>query len=137
MLALDLVVSDVNKKLLLASDKGFIQYLVDGLLLQADHPRAQLQSKKKAWLQQMHCQCLAQLALWPAGTDALMRDPAVLPALEAIAESGMLKDARAAARQALLAFQMARDQSAHDPGGAPTSSTSTRHGALRIIIFLL
>ena len=48
----DLCVSDVNKTLLL-HNPDFIPYLVDGLLLDPDHPRAGLPDHAKAWLQTM------------------------------------------------------------------------------------
>ena len=107
MLALHLSVSDVNKALLLASPGRVVPYLLDGLLLESNHPRANLPEEKRAWLQRMHCECLAQLALFPAGRDALTEDASVATALEAVMERGLLKEARMVARQALQALRLA------------------------------
>ena len=65
---------------------------------------AQLPGEKKAWLQQMHCECLAQLAVFEPAREPLRQDPSVVPALEAVAEGGLSAEARQYAQAALLAL---------------------------------
>ena len=57
IMALELCVSDANKPLLLDSP-DFIPYLVDALLLDADHPRAGMKPELKAWCQEHHAECV-------------------------------------------------------------------------------
>ena len=119
MLALDLSISDSNKPLLLASEEGFVAYLVDGLLLDEGHPRAVLPAEKKAWLQRIHCESLAQLALFPAGRAALLEPlggssgggggGSVSSALEVVAAEGLSAEASACARTALEALAIGMD----------------------------
>ena len=103
IMALELCVSDENKPLLLATP-DFIPYLVDALLLDPAHPRAGLKPELKAWCQEHHAECLAQLAVFEPAHDALRQDPSVLPALEAVAEAGLSAEARRFAQAALLAL---------------------------------
>ena len=103
VMALELCVSDENKPLLLASP-DFIPYLVDALLLDADHPRAGMKQELKSWCQTHHAECLAQLAVFEPAREALRQDPLVIPALEAVAEAGLSAEARQYAQAALLAL---------------------------------
>jgi hypothetical protein len=100
MLVLELVISDANKMLLLANPI-FIQYLISGLFLDPDHPRADLKDEIKLWNQQTHAECFAQLALFPPGRDTLLENAAVSEALLAVAEQGMSEEAREYAKAAL------------------------------------
>ena len=97
---LELCISDANKPLLLANDL-FIPYLISGLFLDPDHPRADLKDEIKLWSQQMHVECFAQLALLPLGRDALLENPAVSEALMEVAERGMSEEACGFAKAAL------------------------------------
>eukprot|EP01046_Picozoa_sp_COSAG06_P054787 COSAG06_NODE_9865_length_1801_cov_4.635723_2_plen_158_part_01 len=81
IMALELCVSDANKPLLLAH-RDFLPYVVDALLLEADHPRADLKLELKSWCQQHHTECLAQLAVFAPARETLRADPSVMPALE-------------------------------------------------------
>jgi len=103
MKVLELCISDQNKPLLLANPT-LIPYLISALFLDPDHPRADLNDDVKAWNQKMHCECLAQLAVFPAGREALRQDPAVRPALEEVAARGMSAEAREFAEGALMAL---------------------------------
>ena len=103
MMALELCISDQNKPLLLANPT-LIPYLISALFLDPDHPRADLNDDVKAWNQKMHCECLAQLAVFPAGREALRQNPSVRPALEAVAARGMSAEAREFAEGALMAL---------------------------------
>ena len=103
IMALELCVSDENKPLLLANP-DFIPYLVDALLLDADHPRAGMKPELKSWCQTHHAECLAQLAVFEPGSEALRQDPSVVPALQVVADSGLSTEARRFAQAALLAL---------------------------------
>jgi hypothetical protein len=103
IMALELCVSDANKPLLLAH-RDFLPYVVDALLLEADHPRADMKSELKSWCQQHHAECLAQLAVFAPARETLRADPSVMPALEAVAEGGLTAEARKFAEAALLAL---------------------------------
>jgi hypothetical protein len=103
IMALELCISDTNKQLLLAH-RGFLPYVVDALLLEADHPRAGMKPELKSWCQQHHAECLAQLAGFAPARETLRADPSVIPALEAVAEGGLSGEARQFAAAALLAL---------------------------------
>jgi hypothetical protein len=100
ILVLELVISDANKMLLLANPT-FIPYLISGLFLDPDHPRSDLKDEIKLWNQQTHAECLAQLALFPPGRDALLENAAVSEALLAVTERGMSEEACDYAKAAL------------------------------------
>jgi len=103
IMAVELCVSDSNKPLLLAN-RDFLPYVVDALLLDADHPRADMKPELKSWCQQHHAECLAQLAVFAPARETLRGDPSVIPALEAVAEGGLSGEARKFAEAALLAL---------------------------------
>jgi hypothetical protein len=115
IMALELCISDANKPLLLAH-RGFLPYVVDALLLEADHPRADMKPELKSWCQQHHAECLAQLAMFAPARETLRGDPSVIPALEAVAEGGLSGEARKFAEAALLALNDKR------PGAVDTES---------------
>ena len=100
---LELCISDTRKPLLLANSV-LIPYLINGLFLDPDHPRADLKDEIKLWNQETHVECLAQLALFPPGRDALLQNPAVSEALVAVAQQGMSEQARDYAQAALMAL---------------------------------
>ena len=101
---LELCISDANKPLLLANDL-FIPYLISGLFLDPDHPRADLKDELKIWNQQTHAECLAQVALFPAGRDALLRNPDVSEALVSVSERGLSEEACEFAKAALKSLR--------------------------------
>ena len=101
--ALELCISDANKPLLLASEK-FVPYLVAALLLDPHAPRAGMKDELKIWCQTHHVECLAQLAVYRPAREALLQDPAVISALEHVAEAGLSAEAREFAVAALLAL---------------------------------
>ena len=92
IMVLELVISDANKTLLLANPI-FIPYLISGLFIDLNHPRADLKDEIKVWNQQTHAECFAQLALFPAGREALLANPAVSEALVEVSERGMSEEA--------------------------------------------
>eukprot|EP01046_Picozoa_sp_COSAG06_P034630 COSAG06_NODE_3644_length_5081_cov_22.663990_9_plen_166_part_00 len=78
---------------------------IDGLLLNPEHPRADLEHDLKAWLQTMHTECISQLAISGHGKESLLQqDASLIPALEAVAQSGLTQHGRELARTALLAL---------------------------------
>jgi hypothetical protein len=103
IMALELCISDANKPLLLAH-RDFLPYVVDALLLDPDHPRADMKPELKSWCQQHHAECLTQLAVFAPARETLRADPSVMPALEAVAEGGLTAEARQFAEAALLAL---------------------------------
>ena len=103
IMALELCISDANKPLLLAH-RDFLPYVVDALLLDPDHPRADMKPELKSWCQQHHAECLAQLAVFAPARETMRADPSVIPALEAVAEGGLTAEARQFAEAALLAL---------------------------------
>ena len=68
------------------------------------HPRADMKAELKAWCQQHHVEALAQLAVHDASREALLRDASVVPALQAVAETGLSEVARELAAAALTAL---------------------------------
>ena len=100
---LELMISDVNKPLLIAS-AGFIPYLLDALLLNPNHPRSNLPEPLKIWLQETHAECFAQLAAFAPGREKLLQDPTVIPALQQVSDGGMSAEARRFADATLMAL---------------------------------
>ena len=98
-----LCVSDARKPLLL-SNSAFIPYLVDALLLDSKHPRANMKENLKVWCQEHHAAALAQLAVHADSREALLLDGSVVPALQVVAKDGLSEGARETAAAALLAL---------------------------------
>ena len=57
------------------------------------------------FFQNTHTECLAQLAVHDHGREALLAEPSVVPALQAVAETGWSEEARNMAQAALLALE--------------------------------
>jgi hypothetical protein len=109
---------------LLLANPDFLRYCVDGLLLNPDHPRANLPTSMLTWLQKMHTECLAQLAVFPQGRDALLADAAVVKALRQVQDGGggLSEECRELAGSALLALCDAAQE--EDPAGAGAETSS-------------
>ena len=103
IMALELCISDENKPLLL-SNPSFVPYMVDALMIDPSHPRAEMEEQLKSWCQEHHAECFAQLAVFAPAREALRQDPSVIPALQAVAEIGLSAEARKYADAALLAL---------------------------------
>lgn len=103
MLTLELCISDKHKPLLL-SNSSFLPYLISGLFLDPTHPRGNLDGEIKAWNQQMHSECFAQLALFPDAREMLRGDAAACEALQKVKELGSSAKSREYAEAALLAL---------------------------------
>ena len=63
-----------------------------------------MKEELKAWCQQHHCEVLAQLAVHDGSREALLRDGSAVPALEAVAATGLSEQARELAAAALSAL---------------------------------
>ena len=103
LVALQLSVSDANKPLLLANP-GFIPHCIDSLLVDPEHPRVGAAEDKKIFVQEMYAECLAQLALWPDGREALLRDGSVVDALQAVRDQGLSDQSKEIVANALLSL---------------------------------
>lgn len=82
---LSLCISDVAKHLLL-TNSGFIPHLIDGLMLDPEHPRKDTDEEIKTAVQRDFAECIQQIALFPPGCEALKANEAVMPALLALTE---------------------------------------------------
>ena len=132
ILVKELCVSDANKPLLLSNPK-FIPYLVDGLLLDPEHPRKDMAEAKKAWLQTEHAECFAQLAMFDGAQEAL-QNAEVVAALQKVAAEGWEKEGRDSAQAALTALVTLGDETP-----SPKSSraeTMSEDGCLQMHVML-
>ena len=75
---------------------------IDGLLLDPDHPQTSDANSPMEWLQTTHAECLAQLAVHAESREALLANPAVSEALQAVVENAMGEEARLHASAALM-----------------------------------
>lgn len=64
----------------------------------------------------MHTECLAQLAAHEAGREALLADPSVGEALEAVAHGGLNEASREMAASALVALSDRQPELASEDG---------------------
>ena len=112
----NLCVSDHHKTLLLRNP-DLIPHLLTGLFLDPDHPKglkaqeilgphaAPTPLEVQAVFQERYAEALAQLALFPAGKDALLADEAAVAALEELVERGMTDETKEFARNALIGLR--------------------------------
>ena len=110
---------DVNKAMLLkvrldclASEAGFftsrcpqndafIPLILDGLLLDAEHPRNDTPEAVKSEVQRDFAECIAQISLFLPGCEAL-KASSVVAALDSLVEKGWTEEAKDSARAALM-----------------------------------
>jgi DNA-directed RNA polymerase specialized sigma24 family protein len=98
---LSLCINDVAKQMLL-SNTGFIPLLIDGLLLDPDHPRKDTDDAIKTAVQRDFAECIQQISLYPAGCMALKADSAIIPALDVLVDKAWSEEAKDCARGALM-----------------------------------
>ena len=98
---LSLCISDVAKQMLLSND-GFIPHLLDGLMLDLEHPRKDTDVTIKTAVQRDFAECVQQISLLPAGGAALKADSAVVAALDALVDTAWSEGAKDCARGALM-----------------------------------
>ncbi len=102
---LNLCVSDLNKELLLNAE-GLVPLLLDLLLLDPEHPcreQADFDAFAPA-VQRDFTEAITQLAMFPPGREALLRDPTVAEALRQVAAEGWTQESQNFAESALLAM---------------------------------
>eukprot|EP01052_Picozoa_sp_SAG31_P033152 SAG31_NODE_3711_length_3960_cov_5.475265_5_plen_482_part_01 len=126
---LDLCISDTNKQKLLRNP-NFLPYMVESLMLDPKHPRANLSKDTKDWIRATHTECFAQLAVFEPGRQALIQNPAVASALEQVLGSPESSETtKAFARSALLAMS---DQK--PPLQSPMTGQSTQRLTAHIMV---
>eukprot|EP01045_Picozoa_sp_COSAG04_P014757 COSAG04_NODE_1122_length_8160_cov_5.349088_2_plen_183_part_00 len=101
MHALELCISDRTKPVLLANER-FIPYLIAGLGLAK--LRDDLPIELREFNETMHAECFAQLAAFEPAHAVLQGNPAVVAALETVAQTGLAQEAREMAQTALSAL---------------------------------
>jgi hypothetical protein len=97
---LNLCISDVAKQMLI-SNAGFIPHLVDGLLLNPEHPRNGSDEAIKAIVQRDFAECIQQLSLFAPGCEAL-KSAGIVEALDALVDKAWTEEAKDSARGALM-----------------------------------
>ena len=78
---LSLCISDAAKQMLLNDNAGFIPHMIDGLMLDPEHPRKDTDEAIKTVVQRDFAECVQQIALFPAGCEALKANEVALEAL--------------------------------------------------------
>ena len=125
---LALTISDVNKQLLLSSAKPYVDILLDGLLLDEEHPRRGDANTDfeavKGPVQKDFVECLLQLSLFEPGRQALLRKSGVVEALQVVSDTGWSSAARDFANAALLALSE-KDRATPTAGISISSSSSS------------
>ena len=100
---LSLCISDEVKQMLL-SNSGFIPHLIDGLLLDPEHPRKDCDEAVKTVVQRDFAECIQQIALFPPGCDALKANEAVMQALATLKDKAWSDEAKVCAEGAIMAL---------------------------------
>ena len=98
---LSLCISDTAKQMLF-STAGFIPLLIDGLLLDPEHPRKDTDEAIKTAVQRDFAECVQQISLFPAGRAALTADSAVVDVLDVLVDKAWSEEAKDCARGALM-----------------------------------
>ena len=107
---LSLCISD-NAKQMLLNNSSFIPHLIDGLMLDPEHPRKDTDEAVKVAVQRDFAECLQQIALFPAGCDALKADSAaVIDVLDALVDKAWSEEAKDCARGALMQLMQLTDR---------------------------
>ena len=97
----NLCISDVFKQLLL-NNPTFIPLLIDGLLLDPEHPHKASGEDVKAVVQRDFAECIQQLSLFQPGADALQANPTVVDALDTLVSRAWSEGARECAKGCLM-----------------------------------
>ena len=100
---LSLCISDAAKHMLL-SNAGFIPHLIDGLLLDHEHPRKDTDEAVKTIVQRDFAECVQQISLFPPGCEALKENEAVIQALMTLTDKAWSDEAKLCAAGALMAL---------------------------------
>eukprot|EP01048_Picozoa_sp_COSAG05_P021586 COSAG05_NODE_4022_length_1713_cov_2.089219_2_plen_126_part_01 len=89
---LKLCISDSNKKMLIKSP-GFVEHMIASLMLDPNHKRQDTSQTTKKRVQRDYAECIQQISLFPAGCEVL-KDPAVVEALDALVDKGWSDEAK-------------------------------------------
>jgi hypothetical protein len=97
---LNLCISDSAKPMLL-HNPSFIPHLLDGLLLDAEHPRKDSDEQIKSAVQRDFAECIQQIVLFGPGCVALSDSADVVGALDTLVDKAWSEEAKICARGAL------------------------------------
>lgn len=97
---LNLCVSDTTKPVLL-NNPIFIPALLDGLLLDPDHPRKDVDEQIKVAVQRDYAECIQQISLFGPGCAALAANPDVVAVLDMLVDKAWSEEAKICAGGAL------------------------------------
>ena len=97
---LNLCISDSAKPMLLGSSE-YIPHLLDGLMLDPEHPRKDTDEQIKSAVQRDFAECIQQLSLFGPGGEALKKNPDVVSALDTLVDKAWSEEAKVCARGAL------------------------------------
>ena len=100
---LSLCISDTAKQMLL-STAGFISLLIDGLLLDPEHPRKDTNDAVKTAVQRDFAECIQQIVLFPAGREALTVNETLMQALLTLKDKAWSEEAKVCAEGAIMAL---------------------------------
>jgi hypothetical protein len=97
---LNLCISDSAKPMLL-DNSDCIPHLLDGLMLDPEHPRKDIDEQIKSAIQRDFAECIQQVSLFGPGGEALKKNPDVISALDALVDKAWSEEAKICARGAL------------------------------------
>ena len=100
---LSLCISDAAKQMLL-NNAGFIPHLIDGLMLDPEHPRKDTVETIKTVVQRDFAECVQQISLFPAGCEALRANEGIMHALLTLKDKAWSEEAKVCAEGALMAL---------------------------------
>ena len=89
---------------MLLSNSGFVTHLLDGLLLDPEHPRKDTDETVKTAVQRDFAECIQQISLFPPGCEALKENEAIIQALSILKDKAWSEEARICAEGALIAL---------------------------------
>ena len=89
---------------MLLSNSGFVTHLLDGLLLDPEHPRKDTDETVKTAVQRDFAECIQQISLFPPGCEALKENEAIIQALSILKDKAWSEEARICAAGALIAL---------------------------------
>ena len=79
-------------------------HLIDGLMLDPEHPRKDTNEGIKTAVQRDFAECVQQIALFPAGCDALKANEGIMHALSTLKDKAWSEEAKVCAEGALMAL---------------------------------
>jgi hypothetical protein len=128
---LQLCISDRNKDMLIACP-GFVPHMISSLMLDPNHGRKGIAQKIKHEVQRDYAECIQQISLVPAGCEALRANPAVVEALDALAEHGWTDQARQSASATLFELCPERINTMHSEQIGGRDGPGAKHGHVMI-----